>query len=536
MNRDKGIKKWGFFVSLFALFLMFPARVSALQEVIISGDDAISPGTTVNYTIVLNSDDETIITGFSTNINYESSVLTLSKIELGEGWSGDTASVATGKNISFTSESGVSGNTTIATLVFKINANATSNKAYITLAAPNFNYNDVDGSQTYGSLDTYTKNLNVKSSDNKLTSIKVNGKTIEEFSSDVYEYDVVVGSSSEVATILATTKSSKATFKEGSGNRDVSLNYGSNVVEVIVVSESGLEQKYTLNITREDTRSTDTTLSDIKIDGESVANFKSSTYKYTVKKYKVTSVEVVGVANDANATVVVTPPQSVVIGENSYVITVTSENGESATYTVVIDNIDSNINKKLKTLSVKGYNIDFDKNNTNYEISYNKEKFKDLHIYFTTVSSSDEVTAVLSPDVNNDSEALANLKPGDEITILVTGIDNETATYTILITEDNRINFFLFLEVFIMIVIVIAFIIIRAKRKKDKNKPKVVKQVKDKAKTGDDSVPKKTEAKSNKKQEPKKRRFSIYEDEYEEVEVDDDSATKELSKEELKLK
>lgn len=532
MKRNKGIKKWVFSISLFVLFLMFPASVNAL-ELLLVGDASVSPGTTVSYDLVLNSSDEleltsTIINGFSTNINYESSVLTLSKIELGNGWSGDTASVPTGKNIKFSSELGVSVNSTVATLFFKVNANATSNKAYITLAAPNYSYMDESGGSTIGSLDTYTKNLNVKSSDNKLASIKVNGDTIEEFQSDVYEYDISVPSTVDIATILATTKSSKATLKEGSGNRDVSLNYGSNVVSIIVVSESGLEQSYTLNITREDTRSTDTSLSDLKVDGVTVPKFKDSTYKYTIKKYKASSVEVVGVANDKNASVTVTPPSSLVIGENNYIVTVTSENGNSAIYTVVINNIDTPINKKLKTLAIKGYNdINFDKNNSKYEINYNKEKFKDLRIYYTTVSGSDEVTSVLSPDINNDKDALAKLKPGDEITISITGIDNETATYTIVILEDNRVNFFVVLGVFLIIVLVIIIIVLYRKRKKEENMPKVVKK-----KTVEKN---KNSNKDSGEKSSKKKKFSIYEDD--EVEENDDySATKELSSEELKLK
>lgn len=527
------IKKWGYLLSLFLLFIFAPLRVNAAKSVALVGESSVSLGITVKYNIVLNAADETtIMTGFSTMITYDSSVLTLSSVELGTNWSGNTESIPSGKTISFSSEAGVSGQTTVATLVFKVSSTATANAASINLKKSSYDYKDESGTMTKDTLSDVTKSLNVKSSDNTLKALKVNGVMVEGFASDIFEYDVVVESSVATAKILATTNSTKATFAIGNGNRTVDLSYGSNVIYVTVVSESGLEQSYTLNITREDTRSTDTTLASITVDGEAITNFKSSMYKYTVKKYKTEGVIIVATPSDEKATVTVVPPKTIVVGENTYLIIVTSENGDSATYTVIVNNIDTAISKKLKNLSVKGYDIDFDKNNGRYEIRYDKQKFKDLHIYFTTVASSDEVVATLSPDINNDSAALENLRAGDEITITITGIDDESYEYTIVIVEDTRISFFLILELFIMAILTITIIVIYRKRSKQKSKTR-----KSPSKTKKDS---KEEKDTKTSEKPKKKRFSIYEDEYEEVEVevedDLDSDTKELSAEDLNLK
>ena len=83
MIKNKRIKKWGFLVSLFVLFVIAPFRVNALQELVVNGDDSISPGAVVRYNVVLNSDDLTSITNFSTDIYYESSVFTLTGVEAG---------------------------------------------------------------------------------------------------------------------------------------------------------------------------------------------------------------------------------------------------------------------------------------------------------------------------------------------------------------------------------------------------------------------------------------------------------------------
>ena len=528
MIKNKRIKKWGFLVSLFVLFVIAPFRVNALQELVVTGDDSISPGAVVRYNIELNSDDLTSITNFATDIYYESSVFTLTGVEAGATWNcGENANIVSGGRVTCTN-SGMIGNSTVATLIFKVNATATSNYSYITLRGTNYTYLDENQTSSIAQLEEITKDLSVKSSDATLSDIKINGVGIEEFASDVYEYDINIDPTLDIASIVATTNSSKAKFKVDMGNRDIVLNYGSNVVDIIVISESGVEQLYRLNITREDIRSTDTTLSSLTVDGVSVKNFRSNVYKYNVIKYKLGVLDIVGTPNDEKSTVTVIPPATIVPGDNNYIITVTSENGYTANYTIIVNNVVDNISKKLKNLSVKGYDIDFDKNNNIYEISYNKTKFKDLHIYFTTVSNKDLVSAVLEPDINNDKDALSKLRPGDVITVTITGIDGESVKYTINITEDNRVNFFLVLELFLMAVVIIVVAIVLNNRKKNATKKKTTKTTKSVSK---DSKTKTT--KSNSKEEkPKKKKFSIFEEEEEE----DLEATKELSKEELNLK
>ena len=522
MIKDKRIKKWGFLVSLFVLFLIAPFRVNALQELVLFGDDSISPGTTVRYKIQLNSDDLTSITSFSTSVYYESTVFTLTGVETENNWNcGENGNIVSGGVVKCTHSTGMVGNSNVATLVFKVNASATSNYSYITLRDSKYSYNDGTGATVTPQLEEITKDLAVKSADATLSDIKINGESIEGFASDVFEYDVNIDPTLDVASINAVFNNSKARFKDGFGNRDITLNYGSNVVDIVVISESGIEQLYRLNIVREDIRSTDTTLSGLTVDGVSVPNFKSNVYKYSIIKYKVDTLDIVGTPNDENATVTVIPPVTVLPGDNSYIVVVTSENGNTANYTIIVNNVVDTISKKLKNLSIKGYIIDFDKNNNRYEISYNKTKFKDLHIYFSTVSDSDLVTAVLSPDINNDKEALSKLKPGDVIKVTVTGIDNETVEYTIVITEDTRVSFFLVLELFLMVVIIVVVAIILNKRKKNANKKTKKTAVKkdDKSKT----------TKTSSKKEEKKKKFSIFEEE-------DLDSTKELTDEELNLK
>lgn len=547
MKKNNRIKLWGFLISLLT-FLLIPMNIYAASndKVVVSGDSTVAAGAkNVKYTITFTPDadnaDKTW-TKFTADVSYSSSILKFESVEVEKGWSG----IKKDNGI----ELNVSGNTTVtgnivATLVFSVLDSPKTKNDTITLKKVMVSYsNEEEESQdTSLSISNITgQSIRLQETDNTLKSLKVNGTAVDGFKSDTFDYNLNVESSVSTAKIVATVNESHAKLKDGNGNRTVNLNYGSNIVKVIVVSESGKEQTYTLNITREDTRSTDATLSGITIDGEPIENFSSTTYKYALKKYKLTALAKVDAkTTDAKAKYVVTPPNSLIVGENIYTITVTSEKGDTSIYTVVINNVENAINKKLKTLSVKGYDINFDRNNNRYEIRYNKNKFKKLHIYYTTMGASDEVVATLSPDINNDEEALKNLTVGDEITITVTGIDGETAEYTIVVIKDNRISFFLVLEIFLIIVIVGVIIVLVIKRKKDneqksKRKPSNYKTTKVVKKEEKSEEPKEEKEETTPRRRsrsaveivesdrPKRRRFSIYEDEYEEVEieVDDD--------------
>lgn len=556
MKKNNGIKLWGLLISLLA-FLLIPMNIYAEgnYKVVVSGDSTVAAGAkNVKYIVTFTPDTANADkhwTKFTADVSYSSSILKFESVEVGNGWSG--IKNGNGIELSVPKDTAATGNI-VATLVFSVLDSPKTKTDTITLKNAMVSYSNEEEGDTSLSISNITgHSIRLRETDNTLKNLKVNGTAVDGFKSNTFEYNIDVESSVSTAKIVATVNESHAKLKSGSGNRTVNLDYGSNTIKVIVVSESGKEQTYTLNITREDTRSTDATLSSITVDGEPIENFSSTTYKYALKKYKLTTLAKVDAkTTDEKAKFVVTPPKSLVVGENTYTITVTSEKGDTAIYTVVVNNVENAINKKLKTLSVKGYDINFDRNNNRYEIRYNKSKFKKLHIYYTTMGASDEVVATLSPDINNDEEALKDLTVGDEITITVTGIDGEKVEYTIVVVKDNRISFFLVLEIFLIIVIAGVIIVLVIKRKKDneqksKRKPSNYKTTK---------VEKKDEKKEEKSEEleeereittprrrsrsaveivendrPKRRRFSIYEDEYEEVEVevDDEDEDNDLS-------
>ncbi len=462
MNRIKKVSIKGLIISIFVLLM--PLFAYAETTVTIDGATSVSPGDEVEFTIKLSELQVGVANTFNAEVNFDTNVLTFKEIKPTGKWITTSTAGSSPKAISIACEDSDCGKE-VGKLVFKV-----KDKPKATTAKITFKNVNIDLAGEIEQKEEITKSITIKSSDATLSSIKVNDVQIDGFAADTYTYDVSVTGDVATAKITTTTTSSKATYKTGFGPRTVNLEYGNNTIKITVISESGTELTYDINITREDTRSSDATLSGITIDGTALDTFKSNKYKYTVKKYKAETVKIEAITNDPNAKAEVQGPEKLLAGENEFKIVVTSEKGEKATYTVIINNLDKNISKMLKSLTIKGYNINFDKNNYQYKINYNRTKFEDLKIYFTTVSPDDEVSVVMKPDINNNKDLIKDLHPGDEIEIVITGIDGESSKYTIVIEKDKRVSFFLIFELFLIFVILIVIAVIWIKRKKEENK------------------------------------------------------------------
>ena len=527
-------KKFRLWVMLLGvLCFLIPNNIFAEGETVkLTGPTNIAPGGTVVYSIAVGGGAGVVSGGtFDAEITFDQNVLTTKNTAGNGNWIVTTKLSSSGKKVEFKCAS--SCPQTIGTITFSVASKPSANSA--NLMIKNSNYTNGEETTPYGQN---SLTLKVQSTDATLKSLSVNGTPVDKFSSNNYNYDVAVAGNISSAIIEAKTNNDKASLKTGYGNRTVALEYGNNTVKVIAVAESGKEQVYTLNISREDIRSTDTTLSGITIDGTAIDDFSPTKYNYTIKKFKATSVKIEAIPTDSNAKAEVAGPQVLAIGENEFVITVTSEKGDKATYSVIINNVDSNISKMLKSLNIRGYNINFDKNNYVYEIRYSKNLIKNLHIYCQPVAKDDEVTVTIEPDINKDPSLAKDLKIGDEINITITGIDGESSKYTIKIVKDNRINFFMLLEIFILIVLIIIIIILYTKKKDSKPSKKTStkkKEIEDNQEDSNEEIDDSTDEEEAPKKEVIPRRERRRRGEKVELEQEVE-ATKELSTEELNLK
>lgn len=107
--------------------------------------------------------------------------------------------------------------------------------------------------------DTKTYTLNVVKSDDvieqpstintELSKLEINGSSLE-LKSNVREYSASVPNNVSSTRIVAQLKDSNAKFKENFGSRDVQLNVGSNVFELIVLGTENKETTYKITINR----------------------------------------------------------------------------------------------------------------------------------------------------------------------------------------------------------------------------------------------------------------------------------------------
>ena len=439
---------------ILSLFILLPIGVNASSTISLNGDSKAGPGNTVVYNIELNTTSNA--KSIKTELTYDSTVLELVSI-INKNWSGTNTVGSSPKSLEFTSK-GVSGKSVVASLTFKVKNTTTKTSTSMKLSGSTITVTGKDEElvETAGEA---TATLKISSTDATLSSLKINGESVSGFRSKTYNYSIVVDGAVESANIKAATNSDSANFVNGYGPREEKLEYGSNKIEIRVQAESGDIKTYTLNITREDTRITNYYLKDIIINaGEVPIEFNKLTLDYTIKTYKLTTLDIEATPDDDKSKVTIDKPKEIIIGDNIVKINVKSENGKTGTYTLTIVNSDTEINTKLKNLSVKGQSFDFDPNKLDYEIVFDRNMKDGLTIYATTQSSDAKI------EILNNSD----LKVGSKIKVRVYAEDGSETVYTVTLVKDKRINFFMVLEIIIIVVLIILISLQIRKRNKKK--------------------------------------------------------------------
>ena len=294
------------------------------------------------------------------------------------------------------------------------------------------------------------------STDNTISLLELyNGDEKLDFTFDSKKTSFNYKTDLEKITIKANLNDNKATFVSKYGPRDVSLNYGKNKVEIKVKAESGDTKTYTLNIEREDTRSSDNTLSSLSINGKEVTLEKDK-YEYEIDITKETvKTEVNYKTTDDKATVKYQDIEFSEEEDNILLIEVTSEDNKKAEYKIKINLVEAP-KHLLENITIKGYNFPFNKETKTYDLDITKET-NELEI---TVSPKDNVDVVV---VGN-----RDLKDNSTVTIQVTDDDGEK-TYTMnMHKESDRIINIICYSVFgLGIVMFLASVIYATKKKKN---------------------------------------------------------------------
>ena len=266
------------------------------------------------------------------------------------------------------------------------------------------------------------------------------------------------------------TSSGTVQFKAlESGSYDVTVSGTSGTdTKTINVKTATTTTNTTTTKTTTATKSSNTNLEKILINGKTIDNFDKDTKSYNVKvDYDVKKATVKAVAEDDNATVKVEGDSKLVVGDNEFTISVTSEDNTTKNYKVIITREDEEKSNstKLKNIKVDGYKLDFDKKSKTFYLKIDSED-TELDIIVTPADKD----ATVKIDGNED------LEDGSIIKIIVTSADEENKSVYKIIIEKKDTNPVPFIIVGIIVLILVGvgiFIFLQNKKKEKEEKKKI---------------------------------------------------------------
>lgn len=268
---------------------------------------------------------------------------------------------------------------------------------------------------------------------NTLSSLSIDGYNLNPtFNKNTTSYTLKVKENVTSIKVNAKLESDKSSFVSGYGPRDVNLKYGENTIVIQVKSEAESIKKYTIKVTREDSRSSNNYLKSLNVSaGDFKFDKKTLNYSFSVSN-DTTSIKVIAASEDNKSKIDGAKTYDLKEGINKIVISVTAENGSTRKYTLqvtrIVKEIKKEVNNKLESLDIENYQISFDPENTIYNLTIDNET--ELKINFKTQDSTS------SAIINGNN----NLKNGSTIKVTVTGVDGSTKDYIINISKNEEVK------------------------------------------------------------------------------------------------
>lgn len=413
-------------ISLVFLFLV-TTNVKAMN-VTPTGQNRGSVGSTIEVNITLNrSSSEKEISAIDGTLSYDSDVLTLkSQSSLLSGWT-ELSPISNGNmfsyaNLSFSNLINTTSSN-IVKAVFEIKKNTGTTKIEIT------NPSATDEVGNLVTISGGSLTINIVSDVNTLSSLKIEGTSVNNFNSNTTTYSKTVSATTTSVNIEASKTDEKSTITGDVGTK--TLNYGLNTFKITVTSESGVAKTYTLNITREDNRSKINTLKTLSLSVGTI-NFNSNTKTYNViVKEEVEKVTITSTLTDSKSKYVSGYGNREVTlnkGLNQVLIKVQAENGSINTYTLNITRGEVITEKGLiKDITIENHEISFQNDVYDYEIKIDNEDKLNIKVVLEDENGTYEIL---------DNEKLEN---GSIITIKALSSDKSiTREYRLNIRKDNN--------------------------------------------------------------------------------------------------
>ena len=301
-----------------------------------------------------------------------------------------------------------------------------------------------------GTLSTYTLNVKRLSNDANLNSITLsNGINIGTFNSNTYTYNASVLYAVSSTNITGVTSNANATITSGTGTWDLS-NYGAviNTKTITVQAENCKStystvigntcdsKNYIINVTRGNP-STNSYLSDIKIDGTTIPLFDKDTLNYSIGNVSnsTSQINLTATVMDTGLATITsgTGIKNLNLGLNTFQIVVKAEDNTTKTYSIDIYRLSNN--SKLKTLTVNSTPLGtlspsfsstfYDYYTYNYDYTVNS-----LDVNATLDDSKAVITSGVGTYTSSDTTA----------NIVVTAEDGTVSTYIVKLVRGKSTN------------------------------------------------------------------------------------------------
>lgn len=266
-----------------------------------------------------------------------------------------------------------------------------------------------------------------KNSNNNLSSLFVTNTNIV-FDKNTTVYNLTTTASSTY--ISASRETTTATITGDTGKHD--LKVGKNQFIIRVIAENGSKKTYTINITREESKSNNNYLKSLTLSNGSI-NFKKTTTEYNINVAKDIDKITIGATLEDSKSSFENGfgPRTInlSLGNNTVYIRVRSESGQVRTYTLNINRDDGrDSDSSLKNIKLSNGKLKFNKDTLEYKVTveYNIDK---MQIEATPNSEKAKVT------INGND----NLSVGDNVFKINVEAENGKVTiYTINIVRKEQ--------------------------------------------------------------------------------------------------
>lgn len=342
---------------ILGLILTLPINIKAITADFTCDNNKLYVDSTFSCKLFVNPEDS-LITSFKTDLSYPKEDFLLESISGYNNWYPLSSTTIDLSMQTSTGNEGIIEKTQVAVLKFKVKNTTSYGTKQIKLSGKDLS------TEVSSSIKIISKN-------NKLSSLAVIGEEIK-FDPDINTYELKT--TKESVEIKATLADNYAKYAENYGPRTVSLNYGEQLINIVVVSESNERNTYTLKVNRIDNRSTNDNLSNIVLSyGNLSPAFSKDILNYNVEvPNNVESLTITATLEDKKAEFVAGYGSRTVnlnLGENIVLIRSQAEKGNTKTYTIKINRDYKGSNNYLKNISLSKGSINFDKDVFEYKVN-----------------------------------------------------------------------------------------------------------------------------------------------------------------------